>query len=190
MNLSIKKTTVFLILLLAILAPISVKADKEYCWEKSKDDCIKSRDCVYNEEYGFCNINDLTYVQCGNSYDIPSQVPYIFSIGVTILKTVTPIILVVMAILTLLKATASNEDEMNKAKKKLITKIIAGVMAFLVISLVQFVILKVAEDDEKSSITSCLSCFLNNSCEGVTYFEDGYGNCFGVDGSNFDCPDK
>ena len=50
----------------------------------------------------------------------------------------------------------------------LIKKIIAAVMVFFVISIVQFVISKVADSSEQGGIESCLSCFLNNSCDHIS----------------------
>lgn len=146
--------------------------------------------CMWNEEYGFCNVNDLTYLKCGTAYDIPKVLPWLTSFAVTLLKVATPIILIVVSILTLLKAIAAQkEDEIKKAQGALIKKIVASVMIFFIISIVQFVILKVGED-EKANITSCLNCFLNNQCEGSSYFKDGYGTCHSVDySSSWECED-
>ena len=78
-------------------------------------------------------------------------------------KILTPLILIFISIISLLKAiSAGNEDEMKKVQKGLIRKIIAAVMVFFIISIVQFVIMKVADDEtETANLKACLNCFLN-----------------------------
>ena len=53
---------------------------------------------------------------------------------------------------------------------------IAAAFVFFVVAIVQFIILKVADDDEAGSISSCLSCFLNNDCDTSKYFKDKVGD--------------
>ena len=141
--------------------------------EDAKSKCQIGTDdyaCVWNDKYNFCNTDKLVYVRCGDAYDIPEQVPALLSFAVNLLKIITPIVLIIVGIITLLKAlTASKEDEITKAKNSLVKKIIAAVLVFFVISIVQFVTLKVADDSEKDSITSCLKCFLNNECDSAYY---------------------
>lgn len=162
----------------------------------NKSECENNDDfsCLWVEnKYGsYCNADNLVYVSCGNAKDIPSQVPELTSFFVNLLKIATPIILIIVGIITLVKAlAASSEDAIKKAQKSLITKVIAAVIVFFVISIVQFVILKVADTSEKDNITSCLSCFLNNDCGKTTYYKTSWGSmCTGTylsDGSEFDC---
>lgn len=150
--------------------------------------------CIWNEtEYGnYCNTDTLLYVSCGRSFDIPHQVPELISLLVNLLKIATPIILIIVSIITLFKAiTASKEDEIKKAQSSLIKKIIAAVMVFFVISIVQFVIMKVADSTDQGGLDSCLSCFLNNDCEDTTYYKTNVGGtyiCTHIDGSGtFTC---
>ena len=142
----------------------------------NETDCKNSTKfaCVWNEtKYGnYCNTDNLTYVTCGDSFDIPSSLPPLISFLVNLLKIVTPIILIVVSMVTLLKAlAASKEDEINKAKNSLIKKVIAAVLIFFVVSIVQLVISIVADDSEAESISACLSCFLNNDCETNIYYK-------------------
>ena len=134
--------------------------------------------CIWNEtEFGnYCNTDQLMYVQCGDAFDIPYQTPELISFAVNLLKIATPIILVIVSIITLIKAlTNSNEDEIKKAQKSLIRKIVAAVMVFFVISIVQFVTMKVADSSETDDISSCLSCFLNNDCSSNIYSKTNVG---------------
>ena len=135
---------------------------------------------VWNEKNGgYCNTDKLQYVTCGDTYDIPTEVPSIVSYVVNLLKIITPIILIIVSIITLLKAlAASNEDEIKKAQKSLTRKIIGAVMVFVIISIVQFVILKVADESEANSVSSCMSCFLNNDCIDTTYYKTNIGGSY------------
>lgn len=147
----------------------------------NKTDCIKKSDniaCVWVENKnaagkngGYCNVDKLEYVACGDAKDIPTVVPKLISFAVNLLKIATPIILIFVSIISLVKAlAASNEDEIKKAQKSLIRKLVASAMIFFIISIVQFVILKVADNAEIGSISSCLSCVLNNDCEDTSYY--------------------
>ena len=150
-----------------------------YSYEKSCEH-NKYYSCIWNEnEFGtYCNTDKLIYVQCGDAFDIPHQAPAIISLAVNLLKIATPIILIIVSVIALLKATAaSNEDEIKKAQKGLIRKVIAAVMVFFIISIVQFVVLKVADTDnskgasEADNLSTCLSCFLNNDCSANAYYK-------------------
>lgn len=151
--------------------------------------------CIWNEnEYGgYCNVDNLQYVQCGDAFDIPKQLPSLISLLVNLLKIAAPIILIMVSIITLFKAiTASKEDEIKKAQASLIKKIIAAVMVFFVISIVQFVISKVADSSDQGGLESCFSCFLNNDCSDSIYYKTNVGGvniCTYLDGSDAECGD-
>ena len=149
--------------------------------DKTPCETDRNFSCIWNEtEYGnYCNTDKLRYVQCGDAFDIPYQAPGIISFFVNLLKIAAPIILIMVSIITLLKAiSASNEDEIKKAQKGLIRKVIAAVMVFFVISIVQFVIMKVADSSETEDLSSCLSCFLNNDCEDNVYYKTNFGGTY------------
>ena len=97
---------------------------------------------------------------CGFNY-MPDRLPGFTSGIYTILKILVPIILIVMGMLDFTKATmASKEDDMKKSQKRFITRLIAGVMVFFVMSIVQFVFKKI---DDSSAFTNCMNCILSNS---------------------------
>lgn len=157
----------------------------------TKNSCINSTNpkCVWNSEHKMCSVNGNAYLSCGDAKDIPPVVPELMSYAVNLLKIVTPIILIIVGIIELVKAVAStNEDSMKKAQSKLIKKVIAAVMVFFVITIVQFIILKVADSSDAGSIKSCLKCFLNGTddCDSI-YVKDGYGTCYFTDGSSKSC---
>lgn len=145
---------------------------KDRCEDEEKQ-YHKQFACIWNETpYGdYCNVDKLLYVKCGGSYDIPYQAPQIISFIINILKIATPIILIMFGIITLLKAMMStSEDELKKAQKSLIKKIIASVMVFFVVTIVQFVITKVS--DETTNFSDCLNCFVNNKCTDSVYYKN------------------
>lgn len=150
---------------------------KDVC-NVSYDSCDVNRN-VKNKQYHFCSPNGLAYVGCGGSSDIPVFVPQLVSYAVTFLKTITPLVLIIISIIQLVKAIASSkEDDMKKAKDSLIKRIIAAALVFFVITIVQFVVLKLSSDDnEKEGLKSCFSCFLNGTdkCSSL-YYKDASGN--------------
>ncbi len=136
---------------------------------------------VKNEKYKFCSPNGLAYLSCGDAKDIPEIVPTLTSYAVTILKIATPLILIIISIIQLVKAiTSSKEDDIKKAQNSLIKRIIAAAIVFFVVTIVQFVMLKVASDDEKGNLSSCLSCFLNGTdkCTSLYYVDSNGSQCF------------
>lgn len=156
---------------------------------RSRETCNKSIStgkvgCVWknlgkdsdDNDFGFCSTTGLTYVACGDSIDIPSEVPRIASLAVTLLKIGTAIVLILMGTITLLKAVySSKEEEIKKAQSSFIKKLIAAALVFFIVSIVQFIILKVADtgtNGEDAGIKECLSCFLNDDCDSVTYYKN------------------
>lgn len=87
--------------------------------------------------------------------------PSTISTVVKILKIFVPIIIVIFGILDLAKAVMANEEkEMKEAQKKLIKRIVYGVVVFFVFTLIQFVFSRFSDagaDGDKS----CLDCFIN-----------------------------
>lgn len=165
-------------------------ADKYSCQENPYFSCVWNKTTA-NPDGGYCNTDNLQYVKCGDSFDIPKDAPRLISFFVNFLKILAPILLIILSIITLLKAlAASNEDQIKKAQKSLISKIIAAVMVFFVVSIVQFVIMKVADSGETDAMSKCLSCFLNNDCEDNIYYKTNVGGeyfCTGINGDSLEC---
>lgn len=149
--------------------------------------------CIWNEnEFGkYCNVDKLVYVKCGDTFDIPYEAPKIISFVVYLLKIGTPIILIFFSMVPLVKALASSkEDEIKKAQKVLVKKLIAAALVFFVVSIVQFVIMKVADSSETDNISKCFDCFLNDNCEDSTYYKTNVGGtylCKPFSGSTYVC---
>ena len=154
---------------------------EDVCINKStKTACETESKCIWNSDYNFCSSNGLAYIKCGDATDIPALTPSVVSKFVNILKTVVPIVLIIFSIISLVKSiTAGKEDEIKKAQSSLIRKIVISAFAFFIITIIQFVMLKVADSSEKEDLSSCLSCFLNGpeKC-GKVYYKDGFGNTY------------
>ena len=138
--------------------------------------CVWNEKTINNVYYEYCNTDQLLYVSCGEGNnkikDIPYQVPKLVSFFVDFLKIGTPIILIIVGMITLLKALASSkEEDIKKAQGSLVKKLIAGAMVFFVISIVEFVVSLVADSNEVETFSTCLDCFLQNDCEKNIYYK-------------------
>lgn len=103
-----------------------------------------------------------TYM-CGNfNFSFSGTFPYLVSTIITIIKIVVPIILIIFGMLDLAKAvTASKEDEIKKGQQTFIKRLIAAVIVFFVVQVVQIVVSFASDDDE--TIMDCFNCFVNNN---------------------------
>ena len=155
-------------------------------WVERDTGKVLNENASYSDAY--CNVDNLQYVQCGNIFDIHTYLPEKISFVINALKIATPIILIFVSVITLLKSiTADKEDEMEKAKKTLIRRIIIAVIIFFTITITQFVIDKVADDGEPDELSSCFNCFINNTCDFSTYYKNninGTYKCFYTESSN------
>lgn len=106
---------------------------------------------------------------CGNSANdtevvrFHESLPTFTSRMYDFLKILTPVIIIITGMLDIVKAvTAQKEDDMKKAQKKLINRLVAGAVVFLVFVIVETVINFVATDDVDNAI-DCVNCFLNGA---------------------------
>lgn len=104
---------------------------------------------------------------CGNSANdtevikFHENLPIFTSRMYDFLKILTPVIIIITGMLDIVKAvTAQKEDEMKKAQKKFVNRLIAGSVVFLVFVIVEFVINFIAESDVGDAM-NCVNCFLN-----------------------------
>ena len=102
--------------------------------------------------------------------EIPNIIPNITSLVVDIIKMVVPFMLIVMGMLDLGKAViASKDDEIKKAQSLFIKRIIAAVLVFFIVAIVQLVFGILADADgsdgsiDKEGVNECLNLFLNGA---------------------------
>lgn len=107
----------------------------------------------------------LDMVSCGGEMLVmDDMIPRLVSTGINIIKIVVPILLVVFGMLDLGKAVmAQKEDEIKKGQQTFIKRLVAAVIVFLVIFIVQIVIGLVApkDEDDNENIWNCFTCLVN-----------------------------
>ncbi len=110
---------------------------------------------------------NLTYT-CGDiGMSFNGMLPYVVSMIVLIIKIVVPILLIIFGMLDLAKAVmAQKEDEIKKGQQTFIKRLIAAVIVFFVITIVQMIISFVSNDND--SIASCFKCFVNGDASACT----------------------
>ena len=107
----------------------------------------------------------ISKVSCGNVTGIPKKIPEITSYIMTIVQIAVPVILVIIGSIDLIKGiTSQKDDEIKKNQKIFIKRLIVAVLIFFIIVIVKFIISLVA-DSSSGNISSCIDCFLNNSCK-------------------------
>ena len=108
------------------------------------------------------------YVVCGNDNKMPLLLAQLISTLMTIVKIFIPILLVISGMISFFKVTFSInvEDEMKKAKNKLINNIIAAIIIFFVISIINFAVSLVV--GANNNVMSCVYCLINpDKCEQI-----------------------
>ena len=107
----------------------------------------------------------ISKVSCGNVTGIPKKIPEITSYIMTIVQIAVPVILVIIGSIDLIKGiTSQKEDEVKKNQKIFVKRLVIAVLIFFIIVIVKFIISLVA-DSSSGNISSCIDCFLNNSCK-------------------------
>lgn len=92
--------------------------------------------------------------------DIPKIVPETVNVVYNFILVLVPVILVIIGMITLVKAvTSGKDDEIKKAQSSLIRKLISGALVFFVFIIVKLVISFSA--DSTVNIMDCANCFLN-----------------------------
>lgn len=113
-------------------------------------------------------VNAADFLLCGNEKKFPLVFAQVTSVLFVIIKIIVPILLVIMSMISFFKAIISGkvDDELNKAKQVLVHRIIAAVVIFFIVSIVNFAIALVA--GRNNSFSSCLNCMIHpDSCEKV-----------------------
>lgn len=102
------------------------------------------------------------YIQCGEA-TLPYGVAFIVQNVVNIIKIAIPILLIIMGMLDFLKAVIANDEkQMKESQNKFIKRIIAAVIIFFVVAIVQFVFGYIVSGNEGKDALSCVSCFVNS----------------------------
>ena len=94
---------------------------------------------------------------------IPGAIAGIISIVINIIKIGVPIILIILGMIDMGKAVASQkEDEIKKGQKTLISRCIAAGIVFFVVAIVQLMMSIVSgADNEIENIITCFDAIIN-----------------------------
>lgn len=99
-----------------------------------------------------------------NLTDIPEALPIFISNIINLFKIVIPILLIIMGMFDFIRAVMSNDEkQMKEAQSRFIRRIIAAVLVFFVVAIVQFVFDVVGSDNE--NVVGCIDCFVNGDCQ-------------------------
>lgn len=98
---------------------------------------------------------------CGNlDLEFSGMIPYVINIVITIVKFIVPILLVIFGMIDFLKSvTASKEDEIKKGRQTFISRVIAAVIVFFIVQIVQLIVNFASQGDD--NVVGCFSCFIN-----------------------------
>lgn len=101
-----------------------------------------------------------TYLICDEDKKIPYAFATMVSTVLTLIKILVPVFLVIGGMISFFKVAASSnvDEDMKKAKSKLINSIIAAIIVFFTFSIANFVVTFTAGND--NNIMSCAKCFL------------------------------
>lgn len=107
------------------------------------------------------------YVTCAG-ISVNAFFPDLVHLIVNLIKIGTPILLIILGMMDMLKAMmAQKEDEIKKAQGLFIKRLIAGVLVFLVFVIVELVFSVLggvgATNEENNNMWNCVSCFINGS---------------------------
>ena len=100
--------------------------------------------------------------KCGDfDLEFSGMIPYVVSIIINVIKFIVPVLLVIFGMIDFLKSvTASKEDEIKKGRQTFINRLIAAVIVFFVVQIVQLVV-KFAAGKNSDSIVGCFDCFIH-----------------------------
>lgn len=103
-------------------------------------------------------------ITCGDM-EVPKAAATLTRTVIIILQVATPIIIIILGMVDLLKAVSANkEDEIKKGQQTFIRRLIIGVLVFLAFFIVELIIGLVAPKDKNESMWNCVDCFVNGDC--------------------------
>ena len=102
---------------------------------------------------------------CGGQ-EFPYQLSVFGHACVNLVKVIVPIILIVLGVFDMLKATTSQkEDEMKKAQSVFVKRLISALLVFFVIAIVQFLFNTLSNLGFGGDFTDCLNAVVNGNAE-------------------------
>lgn len=155
------KKRYILVLLLILLIPTPLKA-----MTLRESTQLLVNEPIYTEIAQSSATNE-SYLNCAENIYIPYQFVNTLRIVVQMIKVVVPIILIIVGMLDFGRVVLGKpDDQMKKAKKTFMSRIIAAGLIFLVVSIVEMALPIIEAEDP---VLHCFSCILedNESCKYV-----------------------
>lgn len=101
-------------------------------------------------------------LDCGGISGIPDPVVNLVSIIINAIKVFVPVVLIVLGMIDMFKAmTKQKDDEMKKAQTLFVKRIIAALLVFFVVTIVQFVFSLLSNTLGESEFLDCVNHFIN-----------------------------
>ena len=98
-----------------------------------------------------------------NMKDIPMALPIFISNIIKLFKIIVPIVLILMGMIDFTRAViSSDEKQMKESQSRFIRRILAAVIIFFVVAIVQFAFNAIGADND--NIVGCINCFVNGNC--------------------------
>lgn len=110
-------------------------------------------------------VSDYQSIECDcficGGQEFPYMLAQFTSTCVTIVKILVPILLIILGMIDMLKATYSQkDDEMKKAQQIFVKRLIAALLVFFVVAIVQFTFEILAKTGFGDAM-SCVNSFVN-----------------------------
>ncbi len=107
---------------------------------------------------------------CGNENLIPFI--NIFSIAVNLIKIGVPIILIILGMIDMVKAVASQkEDKIKAGQKNLLSRCLNGAIVFFVVAIVQLLMNIIVKVTGENNIMNCVCKFIGGCTETNTVID-------------------
>lgn len=104
-------------------------------------------------------------VICGDK-EIPALFPKIVSTIILVIQILVPIVIIIFGSFDLVRAVmARKEDDIKKGQQMFLKRLITGLVVFLIVVMVKFVIGIVAPHDANNSMWDCVDCFISGKCQ-------------------------
>ena len=106
----------------------------------------------------------------GTCAKVPERIFDIVAVIITVMKIGIPVLLIIFGMLDLGKAVvASKEDEIKKGQQMFIKRLIAAIIVFFVITVVELVVGLADPDEKEDTIWPCVQGFIKGvDCNGNT----------------------
>ena len=110
--------------------------------------------------------NSYAKIVCGDIV-IPMAIPKVVTTLFDIMKIVTPIIIILLGSIDLVKGVmAQKEDDIKKGQQTFVKRLLAGVLVFMAFFIVELVV-GIFAPKEKATNWNCVDCFINGNCSEV-----------------------